>query len=186
MSAPIRTSAFVGVSVDGFLARQDGALDFLPDGGGEDHGYAEFFSTVDALVIGRKTYETVLGFPDWPYGKKPVIVLSARPLTLPSDAAASVERMDGDPAVVLSRLAARGIRHVYVDGGLTIQAFLAAGRLDRLVVTRVPVLIGAGIPLFGALPADIRLRHVSTRSFPSGLVTTEYAVAPPAPEGAGG
>ena len=75
----MRASAFIGTSVDGFIARPDGALDFLP-AEPEDHGYNEFFATVDALVIGRNTYETVLGFGDWPYGSKPVFVLSTQPL----------------------------------------------------------------------------------------------------------
>src|SRR5207245_3083016 len=85
-------SVFVGTSLDGFIARLDGGLDWLPEGGGEDHGYPEFLATVDALVIGRKTYETVLGFGAWPYGDRPVFVLSTRPLASPP-AGARVERM---------------------------------------------------------------------------------------------
>jgi len=88
-----------------------------------------------------------------------------------------VEHMSGDPADILSRLAARGIGHVYVDGGITIQRFLRAGLIQRLVVTRVPVLIGSGIPLFGATGRDIALRHVATRQYASGLVQSEYDVA---------
>jgi dihydrofolate reductase len=173
--ARMKASVFVGTSVDGFIARPDGALDFLPEGGGEPHGYDEFMATVDALVIGRKTYETVLGFGAWAYGAKPVIVLSTRALA-PAPAGAVVERMSGEPAEIVGRLAARGIGHVYVDGGITIQRFLRAGLIQRLVVTRVPVLIGSGIPLFGTLPRDVRLRHVATRSYASGLVQSEYAV----------
>jgi dihydrofolate reductase len=171
----MKASVFVGVSVDGFLARADGALDFLPPGGGEPHGYEEFMATVDALVIGRNTYETVLAFDAWPYGPKPVFVLSTRELR-PAPAGAVVEHMSGDPADILSRLAARGIGHVYVDGGITIQRFLRAGLIQRLVVTRVPVLIGSGIPLFGATGRDIALRHVATRQYASGLVQSEYDV----------
>lgn len=168
-------SVFVGTSVDGFLARPNGDLDFLPPGGGEPHGYEEFIAGVDALVIGRKTFETVLAFEAWPYGDKRVVVLSSGPVDL-SEVPGSVEHMAGSPAEVVARLAARGIHHLYVDGGLTIQGFLRAGLVDRLVVTRVPVLIGDGIPLFGSLPADVLLRHVGTRSFPSGLVQSEYRV----------
>ncbi len=168
-------SVFVGVSVDGFLARKDGALDFLPAGGGEEHGYEAFFASVDALVVGRGTFETVLGFEKWPYGRKPVFVLSSRRLDL-SKASGVVEQMAGDPKEVLARLESRGIRHVYVDGGVTIQRFLRAGLIQRLVVTRVPVLIGAGIPLFGPLDRDIRLEHLGTRQYESGLVTSEYSV----------
>jgi dihydrofolate reductase len=172
----MKASVFVGTSVDGFLARADGALDFLPPGGGEPHGYEEFMTTVDALVIGRNTYETVLAFDAWPYGRKPVFVLSTRTLR-PAPAGAVVEHLSGDPADILSRLAARGIGHVYVDGGITIQRFLRAGLIQRLIVTRVPVLIGSGIPLFGATGRDIPLRHVATRQYASGLVQSEYELA---------
>jgi dihydrofolate reductase len=169
-------SVFVGVSVDGFLARANGDLDFLPAGGGEPHGYYEFIASVDAIVIGRKTFETVLGFGGWAYGDKRVVVLSRRPLDFSSIRGGVVEQMAGEPAAIVARLAASGAHHLYVDGGITIQGFLRAGLIQRLVVTRVPVLIGEGIPLFGSLPRDIRLRHVATRHFPSGLVQSEYAI----------
>jgi dihydrofolate reductase len=172
----MKASVFVGTSLDGFIARTNGDLDFLPPGGGEPHGYEEFMATVDALVIGRKTFETVLGFDAWPYGEKPVFVLSTRPLPT-APAGAVVERMSGAPADIVSQLAGHGIRHVYVDGGITIQRFLQAGLIQRLIITRVPVLIGAGIPLFGAVPHDIALKHVATRQYASGLVQSEYEVA---------
>jgi dihydrofolate reductase len=171
----VKASVFVGTSLDGFIARANGDLDFLPPGGGEPHGYDEFMATVDALVMGRKTFETVLAFATWPYGEKPVFVLSTRPLAL-APPGAVVERMSGAPADIVSLLDARGIRHIYVDGGNTIQRFLQAGLIQRLIITRVPVLIGAGIPLFGALPRDIPLRHVATRHYAGGLVQSEYVV----------
>ena len=172
----MEASVFIGTSLDGFIARTNGDLDFLPPGGGEPHGYDEFMATVDALVLGRKTFEKVLTFDTWPYGEKPVFVLSARPLA-PTPLGAVVERMSGAPADILSQLAARGIRHVYVDGGITIQRFLQAGLVQRLIITRVPVLIGGGIPLFGSLQRDIPLEHVATRQYASGLVQSEYVVA---------
>ena len=118
----------------------------------------------------------VLAFDTWPYGQKSVFVLSTRPLA-PTPAGALVERMSGAPAEIVSQLAARGIQHAYVDGGITIQRFLQAGLIQRLIITRVPVLIGTGIPLFGALPRDIVLKHVGTRQCASGLVQSEYVVA---------
>jgi dihydrofolate reductase len=169
-------SVFVGTSVDGFIARPNGHLDFLPTGGGEPHGYNEFIATVDAIVIGRKTFETVLAMEDWPYGGKRVVVLSSRPVDL-SGARGVVEQMAGAPAEIVSQLAASGAHHLYVDGGITIQGFLRAGLIQRLVITRVPVLIGDGVPLFGTLPSDIRLRHMATRHYTSGLVQSEYQVA---------
>jgi len=172
----MKASVFVGTSLDGFIARTDGALDFLPPGGGEPHGYNEFIASVDALVIGRKTYETVLGFDTWPYGQKPVFVLSTRPLA-PAPDAAVVEHLSGPVAAIPSQLEARGIRHVYVDGGITVQGFLRAGLIQRLIITRVPVLIGTGIPLFGPTTRDIILKHIATRQYASGLVQSEYEVA---------
>jgi len=169
-------SVFVGTSVDGFIARPNGALDFLPPGGGEPHGYNEFIATVDAIVIGRKTFETVLGMENWPYGDTRVVVLSSRRLDL-STAKGAVEQMAGTPAEIVSQLAASGAHHLYVDGGITIQGFLRAGMIQRLVITRVPVLIGEGVPLFATLPRDIRLRHIATRHYSSGLVQSEYQIA---------
>jgi dihydrofolate reductase len=170
----MKTSVFVGASLDGFIARPNGAFDFLFTSGAErDNGYDEFFATVDALVIGRNTYDIVLPFPTWPYGPKPVFVLSTRPIAA-APGGSSVERMSGTPADILSRLAARGFQHVYVDGGVTIQRFLRAGLIQRLVITRVPVLIGAGIPLFGPVDADIPLKHVATRQLSGGAVQSEY------------
>ena len=169
-------SVFVGVSVDGFMARINGDIDWLPAGGGEPHGYDEFIATVDAIVLGRNSFEKVLTFGVWPYGDKRVVILSSRPVDLSAAKGGVVEQMSGSPSEVVSQLAASGAHHLYIDGGITIQRFLRAGLIQRLVVTRVPVLIGEGIPLFGALPHDIRLRHVATRHYPSGLVQSEYQV----------
>lgn len=173
-------SVFIATSLDGYIAREDGTLDWLEAGGdgrgGEDHGYDAFISTVDALVMGRNTYEKVLTFGGWPYGSKPVVVLSTRPLEQPAPRGASVEVMAGTPHEVVARLAERGMRHLYVDGGVTVQRFLEAGLVQRMIITHIPVLIGRGIPLFGRLSRDVRLMHVSTRSFASGLVQSEYAI----------
>jgi dihydrofolate reductase len=169
-------SVFIGTSVDGFIARKNDELDFLPEGGGEPHGYTEFIASVDAIVIGRKTFEKVLTFGSWAYGKKRVVVLSSRPIDLSVVRGGVVEQMAGAPAEIVSQLAARGVHNLYIDGGDTIQRFLRAGMIQRLIITRVPVLIGEGVPLFGALPRDVRLRHVATRSYPSGLVQSEYEV----------
>ncbi|HYV07282.1 MAG TPA: dihydrofolate reductase family protein, partial [Blastocatellia bacterium] len=132
-------SVFIGTSVDGFIARPNGDLDFLPEGGGEPHGYDEFMAGVDALVIGRKTFETVMSFEAWPYGDKRVVVLSSNPIDLSGAAARGgvVEQMAGSPKEIVSRLAASGAEHLYVDGGITIQEFLRLGLLERLIITRV-------------------------------------------------
>jgi dihydrofolate reductase len=172
----MNASVFIATSLDGFIARANGAIDWLPPGGGEEHGYDAFIATVDALVIGRNTFETVLTFGTWPYGEKPVFVLTTRPLPVPTPAGAVLERMSGDPREIVSQLALRGVRHIYVDGGITIQRFLRAGLIQRLIITRIPVLLGDGIPLFGAVPRDVALRHVATRQYATGLVQSEYVV----------
>jgi len=173
----MKASVFIATSLDGFIARKDGGLDWLPQDGGEPHGYEEFIATVDAIVIGRKTFETVVSFDAWPYGSKPVIVLSSAPSTLKPPEGADCHVMSASPAEVVERLRARGLTDLYVDGGLTIQRFLDAGLIQRLVITRIPVLLGDGIPLFGPLRQDIRLQHVGTRAFPSGMVQSEYVIA---------
>ena len=171
----MKASVFVGTSLDGFIARSNGEFDFLFPSGNEPHGYDEFMATVDALVIGRNTFEVVSKMEEWPYGNKPVIVLSSRALP-PAPRGVKIDQMAGTPHEITERLAAGGFGHIYVDGGITIQRFLEAGVIDRLIITRVPVLIGNGIPLFGPTHRDIHLEHIGTRTFASGLVQSEYAL----------
>jgi dihydrofolate reductase len=172
----MQTSVFIGISLDGFIARPDGAIDWLV-GAGEpgDFGYHEFFASVDALVMGRNTYELVLTFDPWPYGEKPVYVLTTRPLPEPTKGP-DVVGLRGEPAEVMKQLEARGVRHAYVDGGVTIQRFLRAGLIDRMTISRLPVLIGEGIPLFGPTGRDIRLTHVATKTYDGGMVQSVYDV----------
>ena len=176
----MKCSVFIAASVDGFIARQNGNLDWLPgEESGipeEDHGYFEFMSSVDVVVMGRGTFEKVLTFGGWPF-RKPVVVLSTRAIEIPPALPKSVEVMSGTPAEVVARLDARGLTHAYIDGGVTISRFLEAGLIQRMIITRIPVLIGSGIPLFGPLTRDIRLKHVATRTYSSGLVQNEYEVA---------
>ena len=120
----------------------------------------------------------LLAFPEWPYGDKRVVVLSSRALDFSAVRGARVEQMAGPGAEIISKLAAGGVQHVYVDGGITIQQFLRTGLVQRLFITRVPVLIGDGIPLFGSLPRDVRLRHVATHHYPSGLVKPMLQCSP--------
>jgi dihydrofolate reductase len=180
----MKATVYIATSLDGFIAREDGGIDWLPpiEAGddGEDYGYHAFFASVDTLVMGRNTFELVRGFGQWPYGDKRVIVLTSRPLDLPDAFAGRVEPMSGSPGEVAERLGARGAQHLYVDGGKTIQGFLAEGLIQRLIIARIPVLIGRGIPLFGPVPHDIRLRHVATRAYANGLVQSEYEVVPAA------
>jgi len=172
-------SVFIATSLDGFIARSDGALDWLPgedpDNPEEDFGYEDFINSVDTLVMGRHTFEAVLGFEEWPHPGQRVVVLSSRPVTIPAALRDEpIEVLSASPAEVMAHLADTGARHVYVDGGRTIQGFLRAGLIHELIITRVPVLLGAGIALFGELERDIALRHLQTRDFANGLVQSRY------------
>lgn len=176
-----RCSVFIAVSLDGFIARPTGEIDWLTNpantDAGEDYGYKAFIDSVDVLVTGRKTYEQVLGFKEWPYVGKKVVVLSSGSPEIPASLSASVEIMRGSPEAVLAQLAHHGARHLYIDGGKTIQGFLNAGLIQEMIITRIPILIGEGLPLFGKLERDMRFQHVETKSYPSGLVQSKYRAA---------
>jgi len=164
---------FLATSLDGFIARADDGLDWLARFEQEEHGYREFLATVDALVIGRRTYEVVLGFPAWPYAGKRVIVCTHRP----ASPAHGEELWSGSPRALAERLDREGVRRVYLDGGALISSFLREGLVDELTLNLIPMLLGAGVPLFaGGLP-EVPLRLLEARSFPSGLVQLRYVRA---------
>ncbi|KFI06923.1 dihydrofolate reductase family protein [Massilia sp. BSC265] len=169
--------AFIATSLDGYIARPDGDIGWLlqRDDPAEDHGYAAFMADKDAIVMGRGSYEKVLGFDPWPYDR-PVLVLSKQLAGTPVPEAlrGKVRFSSAAPAQAMAELAAQGVHRVYVDGGQLVQSFIRAGLVEDMVLTTVPVLIGAGRPLFGALPRDLDLALVASRSFPSGLVQSTY------------
>lgn len=172
-----RAAVFIAASIDGYIAREDGDLDWLHgEGDGGDHGYADFMASIDTLVMGRKTFEKVLTFDAWPYGSKRVVVLSSGAPAVPDDLESKVEVLSLEPEPLLRYLGSTGTESVYVDGGVTVQRFLRAGLIQELILTRVPVLIGSGIPLFGDLAEDVRLEHVETQAFSNGLVQSRYRV----------
>jgi len=167
----MQVSVFVGVSIDGFIARPDGGLDFLAPFEGEDHGYEEHMGSIDALVVGRATWETVLGFDAWPWSGKRVIVLTHRGL----EAAHREDTHAGPLAPLFARLAADGVRHVYLDGGVAIRHGLDEDLVDDMTISTVPRTIGAGIPLFAAArPCTTAWRLARTRSLPSGVVQSRW------------
>jgi dihydrofolate reductase len=170
---------FIATSIDGFIARQDGNIAWLENAptAGENHGFENFMDSVDGLVMGRHTYEQVLAFDQWPY-RKPVVVLS-RSLSqdrVPTIISGKVHVSADTPEALMESLSRRGWKRVYVDGGQVIQSFLTAGLIEDLIITRIPVLLGSGRPLFRPLPNDIWLDHVETTAFPSGLVQSKYRV----------
>lgn len=176
-----RCSVFVATSIDGYIAREDGSIDWLEQANtsipaGEDCGYGEFFASVDALVMGRKTFELVRSFESWPYGDKRVVVMSSRKMEIPRELSATVGSSSVPPSQVVMQLAAEGLHHLYIDGGKTIQSFLRAGLINELTITLIPVLLGAGRPLFGPLNNDVHLEHLATRSYDFGFVQNRYRV----------
>jgi dihydrofolate reductase len=177
----LHCSAFIAVSLDGFIARPNGSIDWLTEKSdreaGEDYGYQEFYKSIDTLVMGRNTYELVLTFPEWPYPGKRVVVLSSNLKNTPDHLAGKVEFTSGSPEGVITYLERAGASRVYVDGGKTIQAFLRAGYIQEITITRLPFLIGEGIPLFGPLDHDIRLQHIETSVYPNGYIQSKYGIS---------
>jgi len=175
----ITTSVYIATSLDGFIARTDGAIDWLTEANatippGEDCGYAEFMVTVDVLILGRHTYDQVAGFEPWPYAAKRVVVLTSRPIVLRQGPQIQLEASAESPTDLLRRLGSEGCRHAYVDGGQVIQSFLVDGLIDRLTLTTIPVLIGTGRRLFGHLPADVTLTLSDSKAYDFGFVQTTY------------
>jgi dihydrofolate reductase len=168
---------FIAASVDGFIARPDGDIGWLTRyaATGENTGYDAFMATIDGLVMGRATFEKVLTFDTWPF-RKPVVVLSQTLSRgdLRADLDGNVRISSLAPGPLMEALANEGWRRAYVDGGRVIQSFLNEKLIADIVLTRIPVLLGAGIPLFGRLAADLPLRHVETTTFASGLVQSRY------------
>jgi dihydrofolate reductase len=177
----IKCSVFIAASVDGFIARPDGDIEWLHRATYETaelNGvtYECFIATVDALVMGRKTLENVLSFPQWPYEDTLVIALSRQPLQIPAHLKGKVELMAGDVTTLVAKLAERGMKHLYIDGGQTVQAFLEAGQVNDLIITRIPVLLGQGIPLFSRFGREPELRHMGTYESDNGFVQSQYQV----------
>lgn len=180
----MKVSVYIATSLDGFIARLDGSLDWLEQANatnttGDDFGYADFMSTVDALVIGRNTYDTVLGFGAWPYEGKHVVVMTSNPDAIATSHPAhypAIETATGAIADVVQDLAARGKQHIYLDGGNTIQRALREDIVSHLTVTLIPVLLGEGIPLFGPLPHDQWLHLESSEGYPNGFVQGRWTI----------
>lgn len=171
----MQVSVYIAVSADGYIARADGAIDWLAsvERGDEDYGFKAFFDSVDTLVMGRKTYDTVLGFNDWPYaGKRCVVVTS----NAPNQPRHGEECFAGDLSGLFERLESEGAKRVYVDGGSVIAQALEAKRVDDMTLSLIPVLLGQGRPLAPSLGQDVMLELVGHEAFESGLVQLVYRV----------
>jgi dihydrofolate reductase len=169
-------SVYIATSLDGFIAEEDGGLSFLEvaESDTHDYGYTAFIGSIDAIVMGRGTYEVGLGFPEWPYEGKRLIVMTSGPAR---EAVHGEEFTSESPAELVARLGAEGVGRIYVDGGATIRSFLAADLIDDLVISVVPVILGRGIPLFGLGIPTVPLTLDGVESFPTGLAQLRYSRA---------
>lgn len=177
----MRCSVFIATSLDGYIAREDGTIDWLLEANGtvpagEDCGFAEFMSGIDVLVMGRNTFEQVMTFDTWPYGETRLVVLSSSLHRVPDGCPDTVSVANATPRGLIRDLADAGCTHAYIDGGDTIRRFLADGLIDHITITVIPVLLGGGKPLFGAAEKDVWLELESSRSYDFGFVQNRYRV----------
>lgn len=168
---------YIAASLDGYIADWNDGLEWLmalPNPDNSDLGFGEFIEGIDAIVMGRRTFETVCGFGgDWPY-PRPTFVLSSTLESVPESLVGRVEVMTGPPGAVVHALADRGFHELYIDGGQVIQAFLRDDLIDELVLSRIPVLLGGGVPLFGELPGHLEFGTVHTELLIDTVVKTRY------------
>ncbi len=180
MAETLKCEVFIACSLDGFIARPDGDVAWLDHPRyaleGEDFGYYALMDRVNVLVMGRNTYDVVRSFDiTWPYGDKAVRVLTHRAVDIPAELQGSVAALSGTPAEIVKQLAAEGFSCAYIDGGAVIQDFLRAGLVERMIITTIPVLLGAGIRLFGELEQDVHLKPAKVQHWPNGFVQTEWS-----------
>jgi len=168
---------FIATSLDGYIADSHGGLDWLnsvPNPEQLDMGYEKFIGRVDALVMGRKTFETVCGFEgDWPYSK-PVFVMSGTLDAIPEEYRGKATLINGRLTQVLGEIQDKGYHRLYIDGGVTIQNFLNEDLIDEMIITTIPVLLGGGSPLFSILPKELKFNLVESKVFLNEIVQNTY------------
>lgn len=167
-----QVSVFIATSLDGFIAREDGSIDFLDcvNAPGEDYGFQAFFDSIDTVLLGRRTWDTVCGFAEWPFAGKRVVVLTHRPA-----APAHGETVHtGDLAPLLQQLGATGAQRIYLDGGHAIRRGLRENVIDDMTISTVPVLLGSGRALFGNDVPASTWDLVANRAYASGLVQSTW------------
>ena len=169
---------YIATSLDGYIADKNGGLDWLqsiPNPDNLDLGWADFLEQIDALVMGRNTFETVCGFDvEWPY-PKPVFVLSNTLTSIPEAYSDKAEVVSGQLPEIVESLNLRGFINLYIDGGKTIQSFLKADLIDELFITQIPILLGGGVPLFGTLPNPLTFKRINTKVHLAAMVQTHYS-----------
>ena len=184
----MKCSAFIATSVDGFIARVDGSIDWLNTAGNSeadmenqaDMGMNDYMSSIDCMVMGRKCMDTIsnmnLTAEQWPYGDIKIMVLSNSLKEAPENLKGKVEMYSGDLHQLISNLEEKGFKHAYIDGGTSIQNFINLKLIDEITITRIPVLLGEGISLFGKTFKDIKLEHARANTFPNDFIQVKYKV----------
>jgi dihydrofolate reductase len=168
---------FIATSLDGYIADKDGGLDWLqsiPNPENLDMGWVDLIDRIDALVMGRKTFEKVCSFDcDWPYSK-PVFVLINSMKSMPEEYEGKAEPIKGPLSTVIENIHQKGHKHLYIDGGVTVQNFLKENLIDEMIITIIPILLGGGTPLFGELPKQMEFEHLKTDVFLNAIVQNHY------------
>jgi dihydrofolate reductase len=176
----IKFTVFIAASLDGFIARTNDKLDWLDAAGDkdskEDYGYQQYMSSVDCIVMGRRTFEKVALFSQWPYEHKRVIVLSKSLKKIPNDFEDKVSLFSNNVELLGIELQSYGFKKIYVDGGKTIQSFIRAELIDEIILTQIPILLGKGISLFGEVTKDVRLKLLNSKSYSTGFVQSKYEI----------
>ena len=172
-----KNSVFIATSLDGFIADENGGIDWLhstPNPENDDMGYSDFMSNVDALVMGRLTFETVCGFDcDWPY-EKPVFVLSNSLNEIPESHRGKAHLVNGDLTKIISQIHSKGYDRIYIDGGTTVQNFLKEDLIDEIQITTIPILLGGGFPLFSELSGKLEFELIESKVFLNQVTQTKY------------
>lgn len=182
----MKCSAFIATSVDGFIARPDGNVDWLHSSGNQDvemgnqadMGFYDYLSEVDCLIMGRKTMEVIanmnLSDDQWPYGDMKIVVLSSSITEIPASVRSNAMVFSGELKDLISMLKEEGLKHAYIDGGSTIQQFIREGLMSEMTIARVPILLGEGIPLFTTLGREVSLKDAETTAYPNDFVQVKY------------
>jgi dihydrofolate reductase len=168
---------YIGISLDGYIADINGKLDWLqsiPNPDNHDFGFADFMNRIDAIIMGRNTFDTVCDFEgEWPYNK-PVFVLSNSLNSIPVKYSGKAELIKGDLSDIESKLYQKGYKRFYIDGGVTIQNFLEEDKIDEMIITTIPILLGGGTPLFGKLPKQKAFELVKSDVLLDAMVKSHY------------
>jgi dihydrofolate reductase len=171
----MKGSVYIGTSLDGFIARENGDIDWLVQFADEKavEAYEEFINRIDAIVIGRGTFEKIMTFPSWPY-KQAAFLLSSSIKKVPDSIKDKITLLSMKPGEVMTYLSDNGFSRIYIDGGKVIQEFLKEDFIDEMIISKAPIVIGRGIPLFGQLDVDLQFTHIRTEVHPNGLVRSYY------------